>query len=175
MGEDETDSESVSTRPEGHIPAGHAELGPQRPDEIEVSPPRRFDPGLAEEMADKLIDKREKLEYFIVTASTAIIVFTFNDFNNPNGLLQRGSGSMTLAGWLVLLLASALALYGLRARHWVYSQAIADMRLSHSLPPVRMKKVRRAQTRIIWASHLMWGAFVLGTAMLARSYSLALL
>ena len=150
-------------------PVGQAPPG----GEIEVGPPMRFDPGLAEEMADRLIEKREKLQYFLVTAATAVIVFTFNDFNDPQGILQEGSVRLTLAGWLVLLLSSALALYGLRARHWVYSRAIADMRSEDPLP--LEQKRAGVQTRIIWASHLMWAFFIIGTGLMAFSYSLALL
>jgi hypothetical protein len=83
----------------------------------ELSAGQNVDPLRIDELTDRLIEKREKLQYFIITAATAVTVFTFNDFNKPLGLLRSGPAWLPLLGWLLLTTSSGLSLYVLRKRH----------------------------------------------------------
>jgi hypothetical protein len=131
-------------------------------------------PNQAEELTDKLIDKREKLQYFIITASTAVIVFSFNDFNKAQGTLRHGPLNLIMGGWIVLLLASAFSLYALRARQWVYGRAIDEIRGTDPLKEEDKTRIGKVQTRIRWAGNLMSACFVGGVTLLAFAYVFAL-
>jgi hypothetical protein len=73
-----------------------------------------------DDLTDRLIEKRERFQYFIVTASTAVLVFTFNNFNQPDGILRLGPRWLVIVGWFALLLAAAAALLQIALRHERY-------------------------------------------------------
>src|SRR5919106_5268954 len=77
--------------------------------------------GARDDLADRLIEKREKFQYFVITGATAVIVFTFNNFNDPNGVLRLGPHVITIVGWGLLLVSAAAALLLFPLRHARYA------------------------------------------------------
>lgn len=130
-----------------------------------------------EELGDKLIEKREKLEYFLITASTAVIVFSFNDFNRKDGLLQGGHLWLTMIAWSLLLLSPAGGLLAIRRRHTQYALSQQWLREErHQAKDEKEKRKIERGTKLIQAGDsLMALSFLLGIAILALSYSYALL
>jgi hypothetical protein len=132
------------------------------------------DPETAEGLTEKLIEKREKLEYFMVTAATAVIVFTLNDFNKMDGVLRSANRTLLLAGWACLLAAAGFALFAIRSRHSVYSLAIDVIRAGTPLEPDKDAKRVAKQKWIGRALNGMAVLFVAGVAVLALAYVFAL-
>ncbi len=83
-----------------------------------------WDLRLSSELGDKLIEKREKLSYFMVTASVGVIVFTFNNLNKPDSVLRVRPGTRGFMIWgsISLLLAALASLYGIYERHGQYAR-----------------------------------------------------
>jgi hypothetical protein len=130
-----------------------------------------------EELSDKLIEKREKLEYFIITASTAVIVFSFNDFNKADGVLQGGALWLTMLAWSLLLLAPGFALLAIRRRHGQYAISQEWLRQNRSAPrdDAERSRIERGKLGVKVGDQLMGAFFIGGMAVLALSYSFALL
>ena len=156
-------------------PQGVPESGTDLPRLFGDAPP----PGnelVIDELTDKLIEKREKLDYFIVTAATAVIVFTFKDFNDPKGLLHTVSLWVPAAGWVVLLMASGCALFSLKRRHTLNSISL-DWRYEGRKAPKDEHELKRINRNLHWvkvSDFLMGCLFVAGMALLGLGYSLAL-
>jgi hypothetical protein len=129
-----------------------------------------------EELGDKLVEKREKLEYFITGASTAVIVFSFNDFNNADGVLQSGPLCLTMIAWFLLLMAPAFALLAIRRRHDQYAISQEWLRQNRSVPQndAEKGKIKRGRLVTQLGDRLMVAFFISGMAVLAVSYSVAL-
>lgn len=140
-----------------------------------MADPEAPDP-LADELAEKLIEKREKLQYFIITASVAIIAFTFSNLNPGTGLLRDGSASLAIAGWALLLLAAGCSLLLIRARHEVY-RVFVDMRYERRTVPTEEERTRvvRLQRRMGAGEMLMMVFFFAGAGVLAAAHGVALL
>lgn len=64
-----------------------------------------------EEQVAKLAERREKLAYFYISAFTAILVFTFNNFNSRSGILVRAPVWLVELGWGALIVAALCPLY----------------------------------------------------------------
>jgi TRAP-type C4-dicarboxylate transport system permease small subunit len=80
------------------------------------------------DIEDKLVEKREKLAYFIITASAALTAFTFNNLNSPDDVLRKAPLWVLLVGWALLLLAAAVSLLIIRKRHTTYAEVIEESR-----------------------------------------------
>jgi len=130
-----------------------------------------------EELSDKLIEKREKLEYFLISASTAVLVFSFNDFNKNEGLLQAGPLWLTMVSWSLLLLSPGFGLLAIRRRHGQYAISQEWLRENRTKPrdAKEKSKIERGKLSIRAGDLLMSVCFVAGIGVLALSYSLALL
>ncbi len=129
-----------------------------------------------DELTDKLIEKREKLNYFIVTAATAVIVFTFKDFNDRSGLLHSVTLWIPASGWVVLLISAGCALFALRRRHTLVS-INQDWRYANRISPKDVTEARRIRvnTRLVKVSDFLMGLlFVVGMGLLGIAYSSAL-
>jgi hypothetical protein len=92
-------------------------------DELGESVPtsKLIDPAKADELADKLIERRERLAYFLITGSTAIIAFTVTQLNRSNGPLRTASIPWLTVGWLGLLLSAGSSLMLIWRRHQAYA------------------------------------------------------
>jgi hypothetical protein len=142
----------------------------------EPPPPDSPDRLRIDELTDKLIEKREKLEYFIITAAIAVIVFTFKDFNDQHGLLHLVDPWVPAAGWIVLLAASGCALFALRRRHSLIS-INQDWRYENRTSAKDEREAWRIKwnTRLNRASDLLMGIlFVSGMSLVGAAYTAAL-
>jgi hypothetical protein len=128
-----------------------------------------------EEVTDRLIEKVEKLNYFLVTASTAVLVFTFNDFNSSTGLLQSSPVLLVAFGWAFLIMSSVASLLVVRDGHELYRIYIKlrNQRLDQP-PPETQRIVQRLYARTRFLEITMIGGFLLGIAVLASAYIAAL-
>jgi hypothetical protein len=126
----------------------------------------------ADDLADKLLEKREKLQYFIVTASTASVVFSFN---NASGLLRKSSVWLALAAWGALLLAAGLALFSIRERHKRYTIWVDTLYQGKSeLSEEDRRKTNRSQRASGRAEPVILALFVTGITLLAISFGVGL-
>ncbi len=75
----------------------------------------------ADELADKLFERRERLAYFLITGSTAIIAFTVTQLNQKNGPLRSASIPWLAVGWAGLLLSAGSSLMLIWRRHQAYA------------------------------------------------------
>jgi hypothetical protein len=80
------------------------------------SPPTSPTAAQMEELAEKLAERREKLDYFYITAFTAILVFTFNNFNLPAGVLVKAPVWLVEVGWASLIVAALCPMHVISAR-----------------------------------------------------------
>ena len=141
---------------------------------VKGEPPQQARPN-TDEITDKLIDKEQKLNYFLVTASTAILVFTFNDFNSPRGLLQSAPLGLVASGWALLIISAVASLYIVREGHKLYRMYIKlrNQGLDEPTPEMRCI-VERIYDRRELAERIMIGGFVLGILGLASAYIAAM-
>lgn len=77
----------------------------------------------ADELAERLIERREKLNYFLATASIAVIAFSLKTALDSRRIFS-GAGKVFVAwGCLLLLISAAGSLRVIRFRHsqaWTY-------------------------------------------------------
>jgi hypothetical protein len=125
-----------------------------------------------DDLADLLIEKRERLGYFIVTGSTAILAFTVASLKDS----IEGLGAITrialIVGGLLLLAAAGLALFAIRQRHRVYADYLDEIQ---GITP-KMPEAKKHSIRIIPALLEPWtiGVFYLGVVVLVVVNTIAL-
>lgn len=134
---------------------------------------RRDEGRILPEIEDRLVEKRERLNYFIITASTAVIAFTFNNLNSPEGILRQGSLLQPLTGWSLLFLASVAALYLIRRRHTEYARYLDELH-KRTTPPSENVRARY-RDRIAIVEFFMIEFFLAGMALLIIAHAVALL
>jgi hypothetical protein len=128
-----------------------------------------------EELADKLLDKKEKFAYFLITAMTFIIAFTFNDFNAKGGVLKHAPLWLTGTGWGALISSSLLPLYVIRARHHTYTLNLRILESGRTRAnPDEAAEFRRVAARAQLAELAGTALFVAGVAVLASAYVVGL-
>jgi hypothetical protein len=124
------------------------------------------------QLADKLIEKRERLLYFIVTASTAVIAFTFNNLSSSAGILHAAPAWLPISGWALLLLAAGAALYLIRRRHKEYFRYIDELYGRRPSPSeIEVMAFRKLVARF---ELLMMSLFLVGVLLLVIAYAIAL-
>lgn len=138
--------------------------------------PENWSLKLSSELRDKLIDKREKFGYFLVTASVGVIVFVFKDLNNKDGVLRQDFDQIrdrVLWGCGMLLTAAILALYLIYERHRQYYRWLASQ--DHPERAEAMNKKMDWVDRVMSvASLLLPVAFMAGMILLVVAYARAL-
>jgi hypothetical protein len=123
-----------------------------------------------EERAEKLAERREKLDYFYITAFTAILVFTFNDLNAKDGLLQRAPLWLVELGWGALIGAALCPLYVIGARFKRFAMNLDEI-AGKPVDKGRFKALRGRGDLVHIAMTLL---FLIGVVSLAVSYGLGL-
>jgi hypothetical protein len=123
-----------------------------------------------EELTDKLAERREKLDYFYITAFTAILVFTFNNFNSPSGVLVKAPVWVVEVGWASLIVAALCPLYviGIRFRRFAMNM---DRQVGKPFDKDLFKLLRR---RAQFVYRAMTVFFVVGVGALCAAYALGL-
>jgi hypothetical protein len=124
------------------------------------------------DIEDKLVEKREKLAYFIITASAALIAFTFNNLNSPNDVLRKAPLCLLLVGWALLLLAAAVSLFIIRKRHTTYAEVIDEIRGRAKVPSETSVIGYRRSMRLLEAVTM--ALFFAGFVVLAVAHAIAL-
>jgi hypothetical protein len=158
----------------GGFAVGLALRGALGPDGgVSATPPvsSQLTPLEIEERTDKIADRREKLDYFYISASVAILVFTFNNFNAKNGILQQAPLWLVEAGWGALILAAICPLYVMRLRLDRFAMRMDEL----SGLPVKDRdraRIKRLRARRTWAERVMTFLFLIGIAVLALTYGL---
>lgn len=128
-----------------------------------------------DELTDKLIEKSEKLNYFIVTANTALLVFTFNDFNSPSGVLHDAPEWLLSVAWGSLIVASVASLSIVRQGHRLYRLHIKILNDNRASPNTEeLAAITRMYRHVAAAELLMIWFFVAGVVGLVSSYLVAL-
>ena len=128
-----------------------------------------------EDLADKLLDKKEKFAYFLITAMTFIIVFTFNDFNASSGVLRLAPLWLVGLGWGVLITSSLLPLYVIRVRQDAYALNLRILESGRTqATPEEAARFEQIQGRSKAAERLGSSLFVAGVGLLASAYVVGL-
>ena len=123
-----------------------------------------------EERIENLAERREKLDYFYISAFTAILVFTFNNFNSRTGILAHAPVWLVEVGWGALIVGTLCPLYVIGARFKRFAinlDRIAGKNVDGKLFMALRKRgefVHRAMTLL----------FVLGVGALCTAYALGL-
>lgn len=123
-----------------------------------------------EERAENLADRREKLDYFYISAAVAILVFTFNDFNNAKGALQQAPLWLVETGWGALIIAALCPLYVIGARFARFAMNLDEI-AGKPVDRTRFKALRR---RGEWVRRVMAALFLVGVGSLAVGYGIGL-
>jgi lysylphosphatidylglycerol synthetase-like protein (DUF2156 family) len=126
-----------------------------------------------DDLADRLIEKRERLHYFIVTASAAVIAFSLGALQPPRPPLTDASKTTAMFAGAALLLAAGTALGGIFYRHRVYANYL-DV-ISGLRQPLSAKKQKRIRKAFAWIEGVMIGLFFAGFAVLAGVDAVVLL
>jgi hypothetical protein len=147
----------------------------------DAEPRKRLDPGELESLdalTDRLTDRREKFQYFIVTAATAVIVFTFSNANSATGVLHAAPWWMPFFAWVFLAGSAGLALFGVWTRHDLYASYLDERYEGRKnlaeLPSARQDRVRSLQRRIRVLQAVVASLFVAGVVLLALAYATGL-
>jgi hypothetical protein len=129
-------------------------------------------------LTDRLTDKRERFQYFIVTAATAVVVFTLNDANSATGVLRESPRWMPFFAWVALAISAGLALFGVWTRHDLYSSYLEERYEGRKnlaeLPSARQDRVKRLRRRIRVLQAVVASLFVAGVVLLAFAYAIGL-
>lgn len=123
-----------------------------------------------EQRAENLAERREKLDYFYISAFTAILVFTFNNFNSRSGILVKAPLWLVEVGWGSLIAAALCPLYVISVRFKAFA-----MNLDRITGKTVDKKVLRGlRRRSEFIHHSMALFFVVGVGSLCAAYALGL-
>jgi len=123
-----------------------------------------------EELADKLAERREKLDYFYITAFAAILVFTFNNFNSPSGVLSKAPVWLVEVGWASLIVAALCPLYVISVRFQRFAMNL-DRQVSKHFDQDRFERLK---LRAEFSYRAMTVFFVVGIGALCAAYALGL-
>jgi hypothetical protein len=123
-----------------------------------------------EELAEKMAERREKLDYFYITAFTAVLVFTFNNFNSTSGVLVKAPVWLVEVGWASLITAALCPLYVISARLSRYAMNM-DWQVGKPFDQKRFKRLRR---RSEFVHRAMTVCFAIGVGLLCAAYALGL-
>jgi hypothetical protein len=123
-----------------------------------------------EELTDKLAERREKLDYFYITAFAAILVFTFNNFNSPSGVLVKAPVWLVEVGWGSLIAAALCPLYVISVRFQRFAMNL-DRQVGKDFDEDLFKHLRR---RAEFARRALTVFFVVGVGALCAAYALGL-
>jgi len=153
----------IETREKDHEPAAEGQG---------IAPNQR---AAIDALTDKLIDKTEKLNYFIVTAGTAVLVFTFRDFNSASGLLRLAPIWLVAAGWGALLVSALSSLGTVRQGHLLYRLYIRIRNQGRQTTnPGEACRVQRIYAYMRLGEFMMIAAFLVGISGLVTAYITAL-
>jgi hypothetical protein len=129
-------------------------------------------------LTDRLTDRRERFQYFIVTAATAVIVFSFNNANSATGVLHNAPGWMPFLAWVALAVSAGLALFGVWTRHDLYASYLDERYEGRKnlaeLPSARQDRVRNLRRRIRVLQAVVASLFVASVVLLALAYAVGL-
>jgi hypothetical protein len=117
-----------------------------------------------DDLADRLIEKRERLHYFIVTASAAVLLFSLGLLKQPHHRVGGCAKVATVFGGILLLLAAGTALGGILYRHRIYSQYLDELQGLRQSTEAADQKTRR---RFLWIEGSMILLFFSGFVILA--------
>jgi hypothetical protein len=110
----------------------------------DVSGGRRED---IDDLADRLIEKRERLHYFIVTASAVVLLFSLGLLKQPHHRVGGYAKVATVFGGILLLLSAGAALGGILYRHRIYSQYLDELQGLRQSTKAADQNARR---RFLW-------------------------
>lgn len=71
----------------------------------------------ADQLAEQLLERKDRLQYFIISASAAIFLFTFDDMNAPESILRLAPRLLVVLAWSCLVGAVAAAFIIIYVRH----------------------------------------------------------
>lgn len=123
----------------------------------------------ADQLTQALNERREKLNYFVVTASIAVIAFTLNTALDNRTLFPAWRLFLVAAGCVVLLGVAGASLWTVRTRHgqeWKYINLAAyggDVAAAN-------KEMDSTLNRMKQAAFWTYFAFVGGIGLLAAAY-----
>jgi len=124
-----------------------------------------------DELADRLIEKRERLHYFVITGSAGVIAFTIANLRaSPSGL-GLGARVAEFAGGGVLLFAGAVALFAIFDRHRVYADYLDELAGRRSA--MSESDVRSVRSRFAKRDARIMVLFYLGVVVLAALNAIA--
>lgn len=132
--------------------------------------PSSLTPAEIEERAERLAERREKLDYFYISAFTAILVFTFNNFNSRSGILTKAPVWLVEVGWGSLIAAALCPLYVINIRFKRFAMnldAIVGKEIDHRL-------FMALRSRGEFVHRAMAFLFVFGVGALCVAYALGL-
>lgn len=127
----------------------------------------------ADVLTDRLNERREKLNYFLVTASVAVIAFTLKTALDRQSLFPGGRLILVAIGCILLLLTSGLSLWYVWTRHgqeWKYIELGLygdDVETANTAMDKTLKAMRQRAA-------VMVGLFLSGIGFLALAYLLAI-
>jgi hypothetical protein len=124
----------------------------------------------ADELADRLLERRERLAYFLITGGTAIIAFTVTQLNQTNGALREGPVIWLAIGWLGLLLSAGCSLMLIWKRHRSYALYI-DSLYGRDLTEQERDKARQS---VEWWQKAALTTFFLGSVIEVAAWACAI-
>jgi hypothetical protein len=124
-----------------------------------------------DDLTHRLFELREKLNYFLITASTAVVVFTFNNLNSAQGTLGRASHILIAIGFGGMIGASGASLIVLYLRHSQYRRYL-QIRYDGRVTPneEELRQVRKAETLMLFWTGALAASFVVGMGFLSAAY-----
>lgn len=114
-------------------------------DGVEPAPPHES--VAVDELADKLIERRERLAYFLITGGTTIIAFTVTQLNQEDGTLREAPILWLSIGWLGLLLSAGSSLMLIWKRHQSYASYVGSLYGEEPISPKERARVRESVDR----------------------------
>src|SRR5947208_77768 len=124
----------------------------------------------ADELADRLIERRERLAYFLITSSTAIIAFTVTQLGQTDGPLRGASIPWLAVGWAGLLLSAGASLLLIWYRHESYSLYLDEL-YGHSYSE---KQLARSVRRVVLFQKIALALFFIGSGIEFGTWAAAL-
>jgi hypothetical protein len=128
-----------------------------------------------EDLIDKFLSKREQFYYFLITAATAVVTFSFGHFNAPEGILRHSPLWLLGLGWGSLIVCAGSSLLGIRERLNRYGKYV-EVRKAGRFTPTQDedRALRESEIRLRVAGIVSITAFVIGMFFLIAAYSVAL-
>jgi hypothetical protein len=124
----------------------------------------------ADELTDKLVERRERLAYFLITSATAIIAFTVTQLGQTDGPLRGASIPWLAAGWAGLLLSAGASLLLIWYRHESYSLYLDEL-YGH---PISKDKLDSSVKRVVSFQWIAIGLFFTGSVIEFSTWAVAL-